>query len=344
MCFQWKWRFTFTVACGGKVNRDICRLRWKCSGLSSSLPPSSRKLSRSRRRRSSWRSLLSSHSLLSLPPFKIETLKAFVFIHLLFCRLHLTSLPFLDSKLECCFILRQWWTLSQQEWMFYPEFCLHIPSCQSSSPAHSILECCSNSRQWRTQTGKRQCSRSRSRRNYWKSGGRRMSPWSTMKFCRYIFFFWSSHHILNLCMFAKNYVFLGSRKQQGRHWEIQTGAASTGQRGSLFGQVSLLPHLIVDLPWSIWFSKWPRIWHGIILDPDQHSDQVHQAEPGPGPVQQHQVLLLWPAEWAGLSLQQDPWQRLETSFTLGGTVFPLAQKGLLILYHYDRCSSLVAKK
>ena len=176
MCFQWKWRFTFTVACGGKVNGDICRLRWKCSGLSSSLPPSSRKLSRSRRRRSSWRSLLSSHSLLSLPPFKIETLKAFVFIHLLFCRLHLTSLPFLDSKLECCFILRQWWTLSQQEWMFYPEFCLHIPSCQSSSLAHSILECCSNSRQWRTQTGKRQCSRSRSRKNYSKSGARRMSP------------------------------------------------------------------------------------------------------------------------------------------------------------------------
>ena len=217
----------------------------------------------------------SSHSLLSSPPFKIETLKAFVFIHLLFCRLHLTSLPFLDSKLECCFILRQWWTLSQQEWMFYPEFCLHIPSCQSSSLAHSILECCSNSRQWRTQTGKRQCSRSRSRRNYSKSGARRMSPWSTMKFCRYIFFFWSSHHILNLCMFAKNYVFLGSRKQQGRHWEIQAGTAGKGQRSSLFGQVSFLPDLISDhtdpnstlmyfTPDLTWHDPWPwpQFWSG----------------------------------------------------------------------------------
>ena len=110
-------------------------------------------------------------------------------------------------------------------------------------------------RQWRMQTGRRQCLRSRSRRTSSKSRGRRMSPWSTMKFCRYVFFFrlvfsFIKSRIISwtfvFSMFAKNYEISGSRKQQGRHWEIQAGTAGKGQRSSLFGQVSFLPDLISD--------------------------------------------------------------------------------------------------
>ena len=48
---------------------------------------------------------------------------------------------------------------------------------------------------------------------------------------------------------------------------------------------------------------------------NQFNAQVHQAEPGAGVVQQHQVLLLRPAERTGLTLQQDPWQWLDKNFT-----------------------------
>ena len=77
-------------------------------------------------------------------------------------------------------------------------------------------------------------------------------------------------------------------------------------------------------PWCIL----PHIWHGMILDPDHNSDQVHQAEPGPSVVQQHQVLLLRPAEWVGLSLQQDPWKRLETKLKFCFGCFLSLEKGL----------------
>ena len=46
-----------------------------------------------------------------------------------------------------------------------------------------------------------------------------------------------------------------------------------------------------------------------------HSDQVHQAAPGGGSFQQHQVLLLWRAEWARLHLQQGSRQRLKVWLT-----------------------------
>ena len=135
-------------------------------------------------------------------------------------------------------------------------------------------------------------------------------------------------------MFAKKDVISGSRKQQGRHWEIQTWAASAGQWGSLLRQVSFPPTLYLT-------TILCTLKYLMMLDPDQPSDQVHQAEPGPGVVQQHQVLLLWPAKWAWRSLQQNSRQRLEGVF--GVKMICSRSKGFVIFYQYDQCSSLGAK-